>query len=205
MIKQIKAGTAILFLIFCIGCSNNPRSIADDIMKDISNGDFTYLQGVDGVILYDKEFRTTDRVLRHITSEENRLYNTESDMFRLQRIMFNLPNNILSYDFLDSWDNPDNKYLEIEDISTHYYYGTEYMNLIHDTYDKFKNAKLKQCQENPSCYFDEENEYIKYEETVPEKRYYYKAITTGGIFKVSICMYLIKDEWKVGAIFKENI
>jgi hypothetical protein len=195
----------LITITLLIACSNNPSSIADQIMEDVSNGEFGFLQGVGGVVLHDSKFRITDRVLEHMQAKQDKPYDVTRDRFQLQPLVFDFPKNIKSYKFLDVWDNSGGKMLKIEETSEKYYHKHDYLETSHRSYEVFKSEVIKKCKEINGCEYNEKKEFIKYEEVVPEKRYKYRVETISGIFKVTICMYLIREEWKVGAIYKENI
>ena len=208
--KILKHNVLCASMVLCaalfFSCANNPKRISDEIMEDIFNGEFGYLPVVGGRVLSDIKFRTTDILFENwVVQVEGKLYDVKVDRFKYQPMFFDLPNNIKSFKYLGSWDNPDQKIYKTKGVSQEYYKEYDYLKHFYKGYEDYKQKSLKECESNPDCKYYEEDEYILYKQVVPEKRFHYRVETITSIDKATICMYRINNEWKVGAILKKNI
>ena len=196
---------SVLIFLFALCACNNPKSTADQLMEDIFNGDFGYTQGVNGVFLLGGALRTTDRMMEHLKATEDEIYNMFTDKDELEPMVFNIPKNIKSYKFLESWGDSENEMLKTEPVHERYYNANEYLASIYKNYENFKSQKITECENLKDCEYNEERGFIKYSENVMEKRFVYRVETLSDILQVSIVLYKIREEWKLGAVYSKSI
>jgi hypothetical protein len=176
-------------------CTNNPRYIADQVMKDRINGNTRYLKNL------------RSHLAVHVYAQSNRLFDYSNDTDRdFYNSLFDLPQNIKSYDYLELWDNPDNTMFKLIDISENSYENSSYYKDIYENYETYKSKLIELYSTSANFEYIEDKEFIKYEVASPEKRFYYLVEDTRGRVYVTICMYKshYSDKWVVGAIFKEK-
>jgi hypothetical protein len=194
----------IPLIVLLTACSNNPRSIADQVMKDMYNLKFRYIYVPGGVVLSTGNFETTWALVIDIYAKVNVKYDYSSDTDReFYNSLFDLPQNIKSYDYLESWDNPDNKMFQLTDVSEDYY--VDHFKSSFENYETFKSKWIELYRNSEGFEYLEDKQLIKHEAVVPEKRFYYLVETDKRKYWVTICMYQLMSGWKVGAIFKEVV
>jgi hypothetical protein len=205
--KIILFSKLILLLTFplIIGCADSPRKISDEIIQDIFEGNFLFLKGPGGLVLYDSKFRITPVVYEHIAGTGGELFNISIDLFKYQQLMFRWPKNIKSFSYIDSYSDSEHKLIKTIDISESYYQEYSYLESIYNSFENFKSKTIEEAKKHPDYEIFEEKEFLIYSEIVAEEKFNYRVETLSTIEIVTICVYNTGAKWEVGAIYSKKI
>lgn len=192
-------GLLVVVTIGWVYIPQHPRYIAETIMKDMSNGKVMFFNG----ILLIPGHKTTDRVIASIFAERGEVYNYRNDEYT-KSLVFNIPQGIISYDYIDSWEN-ESEFSTIENIKQSYS-KADYLHNQYPTYEKYKEWIVSIYNKKKGFQYISDDT-IRYNDIIPERRYSYKVITVSGMKKVQICLLkntvMGSNTWEVGAIFQQ--
>jgi hypothetical protein len=194
--------TTIIIALILISC-NREKNISENVLEDIQSGDISYLQGTNGPLIYDSKSRLDNRLLEHLKAENWEYVSNEMQMIYPENIFY-IPQDIKATEFIKEWTTESDLFT-VKPYSKDYYQKHDYLEEIYGNYEDFKKSVLTTYKQNDNYEINESKEVVRFSEKIKEARYSYRITAFKGTEIVTICMYQLKDGWKVGAIFrKEN-
>jgi len=206
--KYFRIGLLFSFLL-CTSTTytilTSARWFSDQIMRDIFNFEIESIKTFEGKIFNDNKHRETYVLIEHIViTSLKRECNPKEDFLYYRPLLFDPPEGIVNYRYVSRLSDPDNVLMSSADISHKYYTENKYLEQFYSNYENFKTDKLNSYSTYPGFEYNEADSVVFYGKIVPEKRFTYRVKTISDIEKVTVCLYKINQEWRLGAIFRRE-
>jgi hypothetical protein len=180
------------------------RSLADDTMGAIANGEFRWrsLGGKPTLISTGADVPKGIVVTRHLVVETG-VSETSQASDAIEQRVYELPRGVVEY-----------KHLRTEEMQSYYWnyrrigrsvYREEKEQIGYQSYEEFVSLRKSVYEDNPGFRRNAKLSRLEYKSKVSEKRFIYRVQTTDRIVQLKLVFAKTGSEWRLIASFVEAI